>query len=127
MTLIQYISVCEYTDGPKEGERFLRLKKGDKSGSDIKISTPDNDIEGMVRMPWERLEVFELPQKMSKADVKAAYKAFHRATEVLDRLDIDQDQVICPHCGRSNDRGAVEHQGCCYYCREDIPLDGGDE
>jgi len=71
MTTYENVSVHEYTSGPKEGERFLKFGKGDASGSDIQLSTPDNDVEGMARMERERVLVWSLPEPMSKEDTKA--------------------------------------------------------
>lgn len=70
MTTYKNVSVHEYTSGPKEGDRFLKFGKGEPSGSDIQLSTPGNDVEGMLRTERERVLVWSLPEPMSKKDTK---------------------------------------------------------
>lgn len=70
MTTYENVSVHEYTSGPKEGERFLKLGKGEATGSDIQLSTPNNDVDGMAKMERQRVMVWSLPEPMSKSDTK---------------------------------------------------------
>ena len=70
MTLYENVSVHEYTSGPKEGERFLKFGKGDPSGSDLQLPTPNNDVEMMAQMDRERVLVWSLPDSMTKAETK---------------------------------------------------------
>lgn len=70
MTTYENVSVHEYTSGPKEGERFLKFGKGDASGSDIQLPTPNNDVEAMAKMERQRVMVWSLPEPMSKEDTK---------------------------------------------------------
>lgn len=70
MTQYQNVSVHEYTSGPKEGKRFLKFGKGKPSGSDIQLSTPNNDVKGMAKMERKRVLVWALPEPMSKKETK---------------------------------------------------------
>lgn len=70
MTQYENVSVHEYTSGPKEGQRFLKFGKGDPSGSDILLSTPDNDVDAMGSMDRERVLVWSLPEPMTKDECK---------------------------------------------------------
>lgn len=66
MSQIENVSVHEYTSGPKAGERFLKLGKGEASGSDLQLPTPNNDVEVMAQMDRERVLVWSLPEPMAK-------------------------------------------------------------
>jgi hypothetical protein len=70
MTQYENVSVHEYTSGPKEGERFLKFGKGEASGSDIQLATPNNDVDAMAKMERERLLVWSLPEPMTKQETK---------------------------------------------------------
>lgn len=70
MTQYENVSVHEYTSGPKEGERFLKFGKGESSGSDIQLPTPNNEVEMMAKMERERVLVWSLPEPMSKQETK---------------------------------------------------------
>jgi len=70
MTQYENVSVHEYTSGPKEGDRFLKFGKGESSGSDILLSTPDNDVDTMGSMDRERVLVWSLPEPMTKDETK---------------------------------------------------------
>lgn len=70
MTLIKYVSVKEYADGPREGETWLEYGKADEEGSDVLFGTPSNDIDGVHEANWERLLVYELPREMEKVEAK---------------------------------------------------------
>ena len=70
MTQYENVSVHEYTSGPKEGQRFLKFGKGEPSGSDIQLPTPNNGVETMAGMDRERVLVWSLPEPMTKAETK---------------------------------------------------------
>jgi len=70
MTRYENVSVHEYTSGPKEGDRFLKFGKGEASGSDIQLPTPNNDVEMMAQAERERVLVWSLPGPMTKAETK---------------------------------------------------------
>lgn len=75
MTQYENVSVHEYTSGPKEGKRFLKFGKGEPSGSDIQLATPNNDVDAMAQMERERVLVWSLPEPMSKAECKEYLEA----------------------------------------------------
>jgi hypothetical protein len=74
MTQYENVSVHEYTSGPKEGERFLKFGKGEASGSDIQLPTPQNDVDTMDRMERTRVLVWSLPERMSKDETREFLK-----------------------------------------------------
>jgi len=91
MTTYEYVSVHEYTSGPKEGERFLKFGKGDASGADIQIATPDNDVDTMSRMERERVMTWELPESMSKGELRG-YLEDEQPDEVWSALEMDDGE-----------------------------------
>lgn len=70
MTQYKYVSVHEYTSGPKDGERFLKFGKAEAEASDIQLPTPDNDVDTMAEMERERVLVYDLPEQMTKSELK---------------------------------------------------------
>lgn len=70
MTRYKYVSVHEYTSGPREGSRIIIFGKDEQSASDVLIPTPDNDVETMSRMERERVLVWRLPEPMTKDEVR---------------------------------------------------------
>lgn len=70
MTVCKYASVAEFTSGPEEGERFAQAGKMDATGKFVQLGGPDKDFDGMRRLEWERVAVFDLPHEMTKAEVK---------------------------------------------------------
>jgi hypothetical protein len=89
MTQYENVSVHEYTSGPKEGERFLKFGKGESSGSDILLSTPDNDVDTMGSMDRERVLVWSLPEPMTKDETKE-YLESEKPDPVWSALDADE-------------------------------------
>jgi hypothetical protein len=71
MTRYEFISIHEYTSGPYEGKRFLKFGKGDPNGADIKIPTPDNDLDEMQRMERQRMMTYRLSEKMTKDELRS--------------------------------------------------------
>lgn len=69
MTRIRHISLRRYTDGTREGATFLAYGRGEKGGCERVFGTRSNDIDGVERHPWERVDVAELPETMSKVEV----------------------------------------------------------
>lgn len=65
-TAISRVSVVEIV-GEK---RQIRAGKVDREGTELAISTPNNDIEGIERRAWERVDVFQLPREMPKSEFK---------------------------------------------------------
>ena len=92
MTTYGFVSVHEYQNGPKEGERFLKFGKGDASGSDIILPTPNNDVEVMGQADRQRLLIHQLPcypdERMTKDEVKE-YLEDERPERVFDALEMD--------------------------------------
>jgi len=70
MTQYENVSVHEYTTGPKEGTRFLKFGKGDSSGTDMMLATPNNDIDTVGVMERKRVLVWALPEAMTKSESK---------------------------------------------------------
>jgi len=92
VTTYGFVSVHEYQDGPKEGERFLKFGKGDASGSDIILPTPNNDVDTLGKSERERLLVYQLPsypdESMTKDEVKDHLET-ERPERVFDALEGD--------------------------------------
>lgn len=85
MTTYGFVSVHEYVNGPREGDRFLKFGKGDATGTDIMIPTPENDIDTMTGGDRERVLVYQLPaypdERLPKDEVKS-----HLENERPDRV-----------------------------------------
>ena len=92
MTTYGFVSVHEYVNGPRESDRFLKFGKGDASGSDIIIPTPDNDVDTMTSADRTRVLVHQLPQypdeRLTKDEVKS-YLEDERPERVWDALESD--------------------------------------
>jgi len=91
MTQYENVSVHEYTSGPKEGVRFVKFGKGESSGSDIQLATPDNDVDTMSEMERERVLVWSLPEAMTKAETKD-YLETEKPDPVYSALDMEADE-----------------------------------
>lgn len=90
MTQYENVSVHEYTSGPKEGERFLKFGKGESSGRDMQLPTPNNDVETMAGMERERVLVWSLPEPMTKSETKE-YLESEQPDPVWSALGMDDD------------------------------------
>jgi len=91
MTQYKNVSVHKYTSGPKQGLRFLKFGKGDSSGSDILLSTPDNDVDTMESMKRERVLVWSLPEPMTKNETKS-YLEDNQPDPVWSALESEADR-----------------------------------
>lgn len=69
MTRIRYLSLRQYTDGSREGATFVAYGRGAKTGHERVFGTRTNDIDGVEKHPWERIDVVELPRVMRKVEV----------------------------------------------------------
>lgn len=89
MTRYEYISVHEWTSGPKEGDRFLKFGKGEEEGVDIQLGTPNNDVEFMRKMERERVLLHELPEPFTKEEVKVWFDSV-KPDEVVEALEVGE-------------------------------------
>lgn len=64
MSRIKYLSVVETDDGSRQ----IRLGRVDGGGEEMRMPTPENDLDDFERYEWTRKGVFTLPEPMPKSE-----------------------------------------------------------
>lgn len=96
MTTYEFVSVHEYTSGPRESDRFLKFGKGESEGADIAMPTPESDEDfTMARMERKRLMTWRLPHEMAKDELRE-YLDNEQPEPVWDVLSTDDEDEAEP-------------------------------
>lgn len=96
MSRIKYVHVIELEDG----DRNILPGKGKRSGSFMKIPTPENDREDFERVEWGRVDYWRLPEPMAKSEFKDWWNDCIEADEkpdpipaVIDAMDAEEQEA----------------------------------